>query len=74
MAAANGEREREGGRSHDGEEDSSQPDGAGRLSMPRSAQARVRVLLLSVFVSFALLPPLIFPFLPTRCLPRTQRG
>lgn len=45
----------------DGEEHSSQLDGAGRLSMPRSAQARVRVLFLSVLVSLALLSFLTFP-------------
>ena len=53
--------EREGGRSRDGEEHSSQLDGAGRLSMPRSAQARVRVLFLSVLVSLALFSLLVLP-------------
>lgn len=49
----------------DGEEHSSQLDGAGRLSMPRSAQARVRVLFLSVLVSLAL--P-FFPYFPSLSL------
>lgn len=67
------ERRRKGGRSHS-EEHSSQLDGAGRLSMLRSAQARVRVLFLSVLVSFALLSFLVFPLSLSCCPVRMQRG